>query len=247
MVDVFARIVRRVFRRPVRAVEMDPTSGYDLWSSTYDLETDNLLVTLDDEMFGRMLQRVPVRGKVIADVGCGTGRHWKKIIDRQPAELVGYDVSQGMLAQLLRKYPKATVHRAPADHLPNTRDQSCDVVVSTLTLCHVPTVEAAFAEWCRVLRPQGEILISDYHSATSATGNCCFRRDGQLVTVKLYVHPVASIKAAASAHGLELLGLEEVVIDESMKGHYASKNMLPVFERLRGVPILYGVRLRKLS
>jgi ubiquinone/menaquinone biosynthesis C-methylase UbiE len=244
---VLSRILRRMFRPRALAVEMDPTSGYDLWSSTYDLETENLLVALDDEMFGRMLQRVPVRGKVIADIGCGTGRHWKKIIDQQPAELVGYDVSRGMLAQLLRKYPQATVHRAAANQLSHTHDQSCDVVVSTLTLCHVPVVEAAFAEWSRVLRPKGEILMTDYHPASSANGNCSFRRDGRLVTVKLYVHPVGAIKAAAAAQGLELLGLDEVVIDESMKRRYASRNMLPVFERMRGVPILYGVHLRKLE
>ena len=242
---MLARIVRRVLRRPRRPTEMGPAAGYDRWSSTYDRETGNILIDLDEVVFAGLLERVPLRGKVIADIGCGTGRHWKKILDREPSELVGYDISTGMLAQLRRKYPQAKVYEGSADRLTHTPDASCDFVFSTLTLCHLPDADRAIAEWSRVLRAAGELLLTDYHPATSSSGECSFRSRGEVVTVKLHVHTLASLREAAARHGLVVVDLVERVVDESMKHHYEASGMLPVFDRMNGRPIVYGLHLRK--
>src|SRR4051812_25648116 len=95
----------RALRRLVPTGRRDAASAYDLWAATYDAEGDNLLVLLDEGLFEGLLRRVEVRGKRVVDVGCGTGRHWAKIAAGGPAELVGYDVSPGMLARLRRKHP----------------------------------------------------------------------------------------------------------------------------------------------
>jgi ubiquinone/menaquinone biosynthesis C-methylase UbiE len=238
------RLARRLLQRRAQRGEIDPEPGYDLWSATYDQETDNLLVALDEGLFEGLLRRVSLRGKVVIDVGCGTGRHWKNMHAQLPADLVGYDISAGMLAQLRRKYPRATVHRAGADSLTYTPDASCDFVVSTLTLCHVPDVEAAFAEWIRVLRPGGGILLTDFHPAASANGDCSFRSGAQRVPVKLYVHSVASLRRAAARRRLEILAFEEAILDDSMKPYYERACMPAVFERMKGMPLLYGVHFR---
>ncbi len=237
-------LLRRVFRSLGRAADMDPASGYDLWSSNYDGD-GNLLVALEQPMFGRLLERLELRGRRVIDVGCGTGRQWKSILAREPAELVGYDVSGGMLAELRRKYPRAIVHRSGADRLIHARDRECDVVISTLTLCHVPSLEDAVAEWARVLRPGGDLLLTDFHPAASATSRCTFRRDGDLFTVKLHVHPIASLEAAAARAGFERVSFEEALVDESTRPYYERADMLAVFERMKGEPLVYGAHFRK--
>jgi len=224
---------------------MDPSSGYDLWSSTYDSDTGNLLIELDELMFAGLLKRLPLRGKLIADVGCGTGRHWKKILAEEPAKLTGYDASKGMLRRLRRKYPKATVHQARAESLVHAADESCNIVVSTLALSHVAAAEDAIAEWYRILRPGGDILLTDFHPGAAATCECSFRHRGQVRTVKAYVHSIPFLKGAAAHNRLELLHFEETLVDGSMERYYGRQNMLPVFERMKGVPLLYGMHLRK--
>jgi ubiquinone/menaquinone biosynthesis C-methylase UbiE len=57
-----------------------------------------------------MLARTDVKDKKVADIGCGTGRHWHKIIQQQPLELAGFDVSAGMLSKLKLKFPQAETH-----------------------------------------------------------------------------------------------------------------------------------------
>ena len=238
-------LLRRVFENLGRPADLDAAAGYDLWSSTYDSEKDNLLVALDERVFAAMLPRVPLQGKRVVDIGCGTGRHWGTLLARQPAELVGYDLSPCMLAELRRKYPRATVHQAGADRLVHAEDNGFGVVVSTLTLCHLPALDAALGEWVRVLRPGGDLLLTDFHPAASAMSQCSFRHEGRSFTVKLYVHSLASLEAAAARNGLELLALEETTVDESTRAYYERAGMLRSFERMKGLPLVYGAHFRK--
>jgi ubiquinone/menaquinone biosynthesis C-methylase UbiE len=224
---------------------MDPSSGYDLWSSTYDEDPGNPLVTLDEAVFAELLQRVSPRGKFVVDVGCGTGRHWKKILDHQPMELVGYDLSAGMLGRLHAKYPTARTCQATAERLAQTSDETCDLVVSTLALCHVPDFAAAVSEWARVLRPGGDVLLTDFHPAAATGGVCSFRSRGESISVKLHAYTMASLVAAATRHGIAVVESIERTVDESLRQDYEARGMLPVFERMKGVPLLYGLHLRK--
>jgi len=137
----WSHLLRRALRRLVGSGPWAAAQAYDLWSATYDAEPDNLLVLLDEELFEGLLRRVEVRGRRVIDVGCGTGRHWTKILAHGPLELVGYDVSPGMLARLRRKHPGAAVHLASAEALSHSAAQSCDLLVSTLALSHVPSAD----------------------------------------------------------------------------------------------------------
>lgn len=242
---ILQRLFQRLFERSARPVEMEPAAGYDLWASTYDDETENLLVALDERMFGGLLAAVDLREKVVADVGCGTGRHWNKILGRGPAGLIGYDPSAGMLTKLRRKYPNAIAHQSGADRLTETSDEGCDVIVSTLALCHVPDLESTFAEWARALRPGGDVLLTDYHPSAAASGHCSFRNAGRLVVVAHHVHPLVAIEAVAERHGLELKRLEETVVDDSMKHRFVSRSMQQVFDRMKGTPLIFGIHLRR--
>src|SRR5687768_1650359 len=86
---------------------MPPAQAYNLWAATYDNQPNNLMLKLDLEIFTKFLAAADIERKTVADVGCGTGRHWKEILARQPKRLTGLDVSPEMLAQLKQKFPEA--------------------------------------------------------------------------------------------------------------------------------------------
>src|SRR5665213_2207896 len=82
-------------------------SAYNLWAENYDDQPHNLMLAWDEEIFSVLLNSIDIKNKVLTDVGCGTGRHWQKIFDKNPQSLFGYDVSERMLRKLNEKFPQA--------------------------------------------------------------------------------------------------------------------------------------------
>lgn len=204
------------------------------------------MLALDGELCAQLLGRVPIRGKVVVDVGCGTGRHWKKILEEQPARLLGYDVSSGMLDILRKKYPGADTCLLDSQRLKGLDDESCDLVLSTLTVAHIANLETSLREWDRVLRPGGDILITDYHPrALARGGQRTFREGDQVIAVHNYIHSLKKIRHIAGRLELRVLQLTERKIDNTMRPFYERQNALDVFKRFYGVPIIYGIHLKK--
>ena len=237
-------IFRRLFKKNIK--EFEPEKGYDIWAESYDDQPGNLMLALDEAVFGSLLEMVPCEGKTIIDVGCGTGRHWKKIFDAQPAKLIGYDVSEGMLKMLQQKFDHAEVHHLLSNALFDTGDHSCDILVSTLTMAHIENAAEAMKEWNRVLKPGGWVIITDYHPAVlEKGGKRTFKEKGKTIGVKNNIHTIAEIAHTAGQLQWKLLRLTEKKIDESVRHFYASQNALAVFESFKGMPVIYGMLFKK--
>ncbi len=89
--------------------EKEVVEAYNLWADNYDAQPGNLMLDLDEFLFAKLLGKTDLKDKAVADIGCGTGRHWPKIFDCNPASLTGFDVSPGMLGKLKLKFPDAEV------------------------------------------------------------------------------------------------------------------------------------------
>ena len=232
--------------RTTRHPESEPAAAYDVWAQEYDNQPDNLMLALDRDLCAQLLNSIDLTGATIVDVGCGTGRHWPALFDRSPSRLIGYDVSKGMLDRLRMKYPQAETHLLTDNTLTGLDTAGCDLILSTLTVAHIPDLAAALAEWDRVLKPGGEMIITDYHPAALAKGGQRTFRDGnQLIAVRNHLHPINHILAITRRLGLQEIGVTERKIDETMRPWYVKQNALPVFRRFLGVPIIYGLHLKK--
>jgi len=232
--------------RPSRLPEAAPADAYDKWALSYDNQPDNLMLALDEQLCGQLLCNVPVSGKVVADVGCGTGRHWQKLYDQGPARLVGYDVSPGMLRRLRAKYPRAETYLLNGEHLSHLETGSCDLVFSTLTIAHIPDIRAALSEWTRVLKPGGDMIFSDYHPAALARGGQrTFREGERVIAVRNHIYPVPKIRKICRRLGLTEQSIIEKKIDDTMRQYYEKQGALQLFDRFAGVPIIYGLHLKK--
>lgn len=97
-------------------------------------------------------------GMAVLDVGIGTG-----LLARQAlhilgggASLVGVDPSPGMMAEA--RLPGIRLLEGRAESLP-VADASADFIMMGYALRHIDDVDAALAEFRRVLRPGGRLLI----------------------------------------------------------------------------------------
>ncbi len=109
---------------------------------------------------GEALRRAGLApGMKVIDVGMGTGLVAREIlkITQEPENLIGVDPSPGMLAQA--KLPAAVrCLEGWAEKMP-VPDASADFIVMGYALRHIADLAAAFAEFHRVLKPGGKVLI----------------------------------------------------------------------------------------
>lgn len=107
----------------------------------------------------RLLGRQLRRGETVLDAGCGTGWLAAGLRRAAPhARVLGLDLSTGMLdrARTAGAWP---LLQGDAQRLP-FGEASIDLVVSRGVLHHLPDVPAALAEWRRVLRPAGAVVVT---------------------------------------------------------------------------------------
>lgn len=229
------------------AKETGPESAYDEWAASYDSQPENLMLALDEDLFSSLLNDIEIINKSVADIGCGTGRHWRKILDGSPGKLAGYDVSDGMLNMLRQKYPQAETHRLNDHNLAGLEDNSCDLVISTLTVAHIKNLEEAIQEWCRVLKHGGDMVITDYHPVALAKGATrTFNRNGKTVAIFNHIHSIEKLRKIAKQLQLVEIRLIEKQIDEPMRPFYEKQQAIQLFETWKGVPIIYGIHLKKI-
>lgn len=98
---------------------------------------------------------MPADPRLVLDVGCGSGRYVARVRrDHPEAVVVGIDAAPGMLTEV---EPPVMVADAQAIPYP---DGCADVVLAMHMLYHVADIARAVAEFRRVLKPGGTLLVA---------------------------------------------------------------------------------------
>lgn len=227
--------------------EMDATQAYNRWAATYDDQPGNLMIYLDDEVFTTLMGSVAIENKVIADIGCGTGRHWPKLFARHPRRLIGYDVSAAMLDKLRRKFSQAETQVLKAPLLPELPDGSCDIITCNLALGYMKDLRATLQEWDRVLKNGGLVFITDMHPEALQKGaERSFAQGKEKVVIKNYLHTFPRIQALANTLHWKEQAFTERRVDEAIRFFYEKQNALHIYEQSYGTALLYGWLFKKM-
>jgi ubiquinone/menaquinone biosynthesis C-methylase UbiE len=242
-------IIKNYIRRrvwPTTIEDKDVVAAYNIWAENYDWQPGNLMLTMDEILFIKLLEGLSLENKTIADIGCGTGRHWGKIFQQNPASLTGFDVSQGMLKKLNDKFPEAKTYVITDNHFEDIADDTYDAILSTLTVAHIKDIEDALQTWCRITKKHADIIITDFHpNALASGGKRTFRHGDKHIAVQNFVHTTDIIKQILLKNGFTVTTHQEIKVDETVKHYYEQQNALHVYEKFKGQPIIYGIHFKR--
>jgi SAM-dependent methyltransferase len=183
--------------------------GYRVWSATYD-DGRNSAFDFDEPVVKEIVDAIPVG--VAVDAACGTGR-FSALLTECGHQVIGVDSSPEMLARARARVPSGEFRSGDLRRLP-IADTTAGLVVCALALTHVPDLRPVFAEFARVLRPGGHLVISDMHPERILRGAIPTLRDpdGRPGRLPGHRHLVGDYLRAALAVGLQARRCEEPLL-----------------------------------
>jgi SAM-dependent methyltransferase len=190
----------------VLVARRDTLTGYGQWAASYD-EPRNSLFDQDEPVVHRILDTLPPGDAL--DAACGTGRYAEYLAGKGH-RVVGVDSSPEMLDRARTRVPSAGFSLGELYRLP-LPDSSMDLVVCTLALTHVPALGPVLAEFTRVLRPGGQVVLADAHHEIVTRGSVphALGPDGEPGVTPSYRHTPGDYVRAALAAGLQIRRCEE--------------------------------------
>ena len=209
------------------------TEGYGSWAEFYD-EPGNQLIDREQPVVREILDGLP-RG-VALDAACGTGRH-SAYLASLGHTVIGADSSAAMLERAREKVPRGEFYEADVDNLP-LPDDHVDLVVCALALVHVPDLEPVLAEFVRVLRPGGSLVISDQRGLIRGVGLPVVkaRSDGSPGYMPIRSRLTSDYLAAALPLGLQVRRCEEPLRPFPLVDGNGSSDGAPVPDHVPGAP-----------
>jgi SAM-dependent methyltransferase len=165
--------------------------------------------------------------------------------------VVGVDANRAMLARAEAKVPEGEFRVGDLGDLP-VDDAAVDLVVCSLALTHVPDVGAVLAEFARVVRPGGTVIVSDMHPqfVTLGGGAAVFPAPSdafELHYVRNLVHPVSTYVGAALRAGLGIRECREPEVPAAAITANPAHAVVPdaVRQALDGLPFLLVWRFER--
>lgn len=235
----------------VEVVEHDLDSGYERWAPSYD--GHNPLIEAEEPVVRPMLDALPP-GRAL-DAACGTGRH-AGYLAGLGHDTIGVDASAAMLRVARERAPDVDFKAGRLEALP-IEDDALDVVTCALALCHVSDLGPVFAEFARVLRPGGTLVVSDPHPTSAHFGGVAGFPDRdqapengfRLPFVENLAHPIHSYVNSAVTAGLRIDECVEVDFPEDALAANPAAAVLPdaVRQAFGGLPFLLVWRFSKLA
>jgi SAM-dependent methyltransferase len=193
----------------------------------------------------------PVTGRHVLDAACGPGLYLRELLKRG-AKITAFDASPVMVSLARQQAAgRARIDQAAlGEPLPYPHD-SFDLIVCALAIHYASDRAAAFAEFCRVLRPGGAAVVSTQHPVMDwlRKGGSYFQTTLETdlwhtpagdQPVRFWREPLSALCAAATGAGLLIEKLIEPVPAETMRERYPED-----YEQLSREPGFLILRLLK--
>jgi SAM-dependent methyltransferase len=177
--------------------------GYDRWAASYDA-ADNPLVAMATLALGHATRHWA--GAAVLELGCGTGRNARQILDAGARRYVGIDGSPEMLARARQRLAGDGRARFAVADLAQAPREDFDVALYCLVLEHVEKLDGALTAAASTLRAGGTLHLYELHPAMWHDGaRAHFVVDGNEQTLPSWPHDESELARVMPACGLELV------------------------------------------
>lgn len=117
-----------------------------------------------DRVTSLAIEKLLPRNLVLADVGCGTGSLTFELA-RFAHKVIGIDLSKEMLRRARENAKEKAIRNVAFRHADALKlpldSRSVDALFCVMVLHFLPDPERAMAEFCRVIRPGGSVILVD--------------------------------------------------------------------------------------
>jgi ubiquinone/menaquinone biosynthesis C-methylase UbiE len=193
----------------------------------------------------------PVTGRQVLDAACGPGLYARELLERG-AEVTAFDASPVMVSLARqRTADRVRIDRAALGEPLPYPDSAFDLIICALAIHYASDRAAAFAEFCRVLRPGGAAVVSTQHPVMDwlRKGGSYFQTTLETdiwqtpsgdQPVHFWREPLSELCTAATDAGFLIEKLIEPVPAETMRERYPED-----YEKLSKEPGFLILRLLK--
>ncbi len=122
------------------------------------------------------------------------------------------------------------------------RDAAADAVLCTLTIGHMRPVGASLAEFGRITRPGGLVIVTDFHPDALRRGwKRTFSCGGKTCEIETAPYQLDEVSHAA----LQIEEFLEPCFDEPERPLFEAAGKSAMFDTVRGMPAIWMARFRK--
>lgn len=191
-----------------------------------DWEEKPQRVALARKVAEAIRQAIPLADTMqVLEYGCGTGLV-SRILSPQVKTIMAVDTSPRMLEVLRQKAGEEKIgnietlaHDLTRQPLP---DNNFDLVISSMTLHHIPDIEALLQRFFAALKPEGYLAVADL-----VTEDGSFHEDNS--GVAHYGIDPEAVRAMLKTNNGREIGVQEIHAIERPQGDGATMRKYPVF------------------
>ncbi|MGH9440041.1 MAG: class I SAM-dependent methyltransferase, partial [Terriglobia bacterium] len=189
--------------------------GYGLWAETYDAGP-NPLLSAEERTLKPLLPRLA--GKVVLDVGCGTGRWLEKLLIGGALAGAGVDLSSAMLGVAWTKqFLQGRLAKGDCLALP-FQPHAADLIICSFAAGHISSLETFARELAGAAKQSADVYVSDVHPEAYAKGwRTGFRHKSGRAEIVTFPHSTEALHHAFQARGFELCQFREAHLGEPEK------------------------------
>lgn len=197
---------------PASALLLGAKEGYERWAPIYD-QSPNPVLAREERYVEPLIANV--QGKNVLDLACGTGRWLMRALAKGADCAVGIDCSAAMLQMAKQKLlVQGRLVQADCLHLP-LPSHFFDLLICSFALAHIADLQEILGECIRVIKADGELIVSDLHPDAFGRGwRTGFRDARSAVQIEAFPRSAEEIIRIFHASGLECLSCESLFLDE---------------------------------
>jgi len=214
--------------------------GYERWAPIYD-QSPNPVLAREERYIEHFIKNV--NGKAVLDLACGTGRWLQKVLERGIDCGVGVDSSDAMLRIAGKKTSvQARLIQGDCVNLP-LPSHFFDLLICSFALAHIRDLQKMIRECVRVMKADGEVIVSDLHPEAFARGwRTGFRDATSAVHIEAFPRSAEEIVRTFYAAGLDCVACESLFLGEPERRIFVRAKNADEFVEASQVPAVLVCR-----